>query len=270
MADALLCLCGCGKIPTRSGYAKGCRNRGLKRPQIAAKSRETMLRLIREGRIGAAIETPEMRSVRTGKLKGRKQNWPDQSRSIQRQKIKDAWERGAYKIGKYSRRFKICACPVCCDWVLVDWDKGQRTCSDGCRMLLRQRKSQESMLARVSASLQPESLHRRAFSNSKFWTLRGPNGVSYRFRWLRKFIEDNARLFRKEELLWKVRRGRRLCAALCGLASISPRRKHPKLSWHGWTWDSLYERRFMKGDPLARKPQESELTALLHKLDGEG
>jgi len=86
--------------------------------------------------------------------------------------------------------------------------------------------------------------------SAKVWNLRDPSGVTHSFRNLREFVMANEPLFETGDAVW-VKKGRRdYCRAHNGLSKLSPGYTHPILSWKGWTWNTVYERRFNDGDCL--------------------
>jgi hypothetical protein len=94
---------------------------------------------------------------------------------------------------------------------------------------------------------------------AKVWALRDPNGRQFRFKNLYHFVRRHSELFAPSDLKPSARRQGSLRVtnlAIRGLSSISPRNIRPRLSWKGWTWISIHERRFNHGkDLLARNPQ---------------
>ena len=102
---------------------------------------------------------------------------------------------------------------------------------------------------------QPTEQHIRAL----VWRLRDGNGVGYEFKNLAKFIRDHSGMFSEDDVKW-VKRGNGLnCRAYSGLSSLRP--EHPRVegSWKGWTWISIYERRFDDGNDLLRRNPESSI-----------
>ena len=88
-------------------------------------------------------------------------------------------------------------------------------------------------------------------ARAKVWHLRSPDNLQFSFRNLSEFVRTHTELFDDADLIWK-RTG--LCRAVQGISSISPACLRPKLSWKGWTWVSIHERRFNDGaDLLQRK-----------------
>jgi hypothetical protein len=82
--------------------------------------------------------------------------------------------------------------------------------------------------------------------NSKDWHLRDPRGREHHFVDLLHFVRSNPDLFNPEDVEWRPKKPGSLtqtCRADGGLKSLSPRRKHNRLSWKGWTWVSIYEQR---------------------------
>ena len=99
--------------------------------------------------------------------------------------------------------------------------------------------------------------------HSKTWHLRDPSGVTHTFRNLSEFIRQHPHLFNKEAVVWKRygKRQRWACNALAGLNSLSPNRKNPQGSWHGWTWNSATEVFYnQQQDLLNRQPHENTST----------
>lgn len=116
-----------------------------------------------------------------------------------------------------------------------------------------------------------EKLRREAFVSSglcgKFesnvharnFHLHGPNGVNYHGRNIAHFVRNNPSLFTPFEL--EVMRNGNIRAAQA-LVRLRPgdtvrlqrrrfrRAKKQLSSWHGWTWISVYEKRFHDGDDL--------------------
>lgn len=88
----------------------------------------------------------------------------------------------------------------------------------------------------------------------KIWHLRDPRGREYHFKDLNRFTREHPNLFAPEDVnLVQRGDGGTYCRASKGLGHLSPRIKWSKLSWKGWTWISIVERRFDDGaDPLAR------------------
>ena len=86
---------------------------------------------------------------------------------------------------------------------------------------------------------------RAAERQAKPWLLVSPKNVVFRFKNLSQFIRDNKAMFDEADMVW-VRPpkggGGQTCRASYGLASLSPRRKHPHGSWKGWRWLSIEER----------------------------
>jgi hypothetical protein len=99
---------------------------------------------------------------------------------------------------------------------------------------------------------------------AKLWALRNPQNRDFYFKNLNDFVRNNEGLFSQEEVVWKGKGKGRYCPAIRGLARLSPRRKFPNCSWHGWTWISIHERRFNDGkDLLGREYSEAVIDKLL-------
>lgn len=93
---------------------------------------------------------------------------------------------------------------------------------------------------------------------ARAWHLRDPAGSNtYAFKNLTLFVRENSHLFDPADTVWKRSPRARVpsCRASSGLARLSPRVKHPALSWKGWTWNHSIERR-LNGDEdlLMRQP----------------
>lgn len=90
------------------------------------------------------------------------------------------------------------------------------------------------------------NIHARNFQ------LRAPNGVDYTGRNISEFVRTHTQLFPKKYLSLN-RNGRTRASE--GLRALRPsdNRKKQLMSWHGWTWISILDRRFDDGnDPLRR------------------
>jgi hypothetical protein len=82
--------------------------------------------------------------------------------------------------------------------------------------------------------------------SGKFWRLRDPRGRFHEFRNLSNFIRDNPSLFLPEDVQW-VGKGRKKRCRAFALRGLHPSRKVGLSTWKGWTWISIYERRFNDG-----------------------
>jgi hypothetical protein len=100
---------------------------------------------------------------------------------------------------------------------------------------------------------------------SLFWSLRDPSGVPHQFVNLFNFVRTHPELFAAEDVVWRPLPKKKgagflsvYCRAVRGIGNLRPERKYPRLSWKGWTWFSIPERRFNDGEDLLQrrlKPQ---------------
>jgi hypothetical protein len=92
---------------------------------------------------------------------------------------------------------------------------------------------------------------------SKVWRLRSSANVEYEFKNLTNFVREHPELFDPEDLKWKLNKnGIPLeCRATHGLYSLNPNGKKKVVagSWKGWTFVSMFERRFNDGDDLLQR-----------------
>ena len=103
-------------------------------------------------------------------------------------------------------------------------------------------------LANAARAVSPLAGRFESNQNAVFWSLRSPSNATYQFRNLAHFIRNNPQLFTEYELGVINKFG--TTRAQGGLSQLNPNRKHPKCSWHGWTWNCIFERRFNDGDDL--------------------
>jgi hypothetical protein len=77
---------------------------------------------------------------------------------------------------------------------------------------------------------------------AKYFSLRSPVNIVYSFKNLTHFVRENPHLFNPDDVIWthKPPQTSPRCNAMCGLASLSPRKKHPAGSWKGWTWAETF------------------------------
>lgn len=102
--------------------------------------------------------------------------------------------------------------------------------------------------------------------SAKWWHVRAPNGIAYRFKNMREFVRTHPYLFDEGLAVWRTRDdGRVTCKADAGLRSLfQPSGK--ACSWHGWVAVSIQEvRRDSADDPLQRE-RESETTEAIPHL----
>lgn len=141
------------------------------------------------------------------------------------------------------RKHYVVKCTVCgrdIEFTGTQYHVNRRTtCSPAC---LRERKRQE-MLARRPLD-RPDVIERKIAgfrasplcgpfetnASAKAWRLRSPDGATYIFRNLLKFLRDRPELFSDFE------RGGKPPRACCGLKRIRPDASEPRQQWHGWTW----------------------------------
>lgn len=72
---------------------------------------------------------------------------------------------------------------------------------------------------------------------ARFWSLMSPCGKVFRFRNLTAFVEAHKELFTEDQLFMVPRRrGRPLPRVVGALGCLSPRRKNPSQTMHGWRW----------------------------------
>jgi len=72
---------------------------------------------------------------------------------------------------------------------------------------------------------------------ARFWSLISPSGQVFRFRNLTAFIESNKHLFTPYQLEHvRPSKGRSIPRVVAALAMLSPRKKHPCGTMHGWRW----------------------------------
>ena len=89
---------------------------------------------------------------------------------------------------------------------------------------------------------------------AKVWSIRSSKLAVYQFRNLRDFVRRNAELFDPNDIKKRrIGKYRLTCNAYGGLASLSPNVAYPRLSWKGWTWVSIHERRFNDGEDLLER-----------------
>lgn len=90
--------------------------------------------------------------------------------------------------------------------------------------------------------------------HARHFHLMCPNGVDYHGLNVAHFVRTHPHLFSKEEL--RTTKSGHIYAAT-GLIRLRPsdRRKKSLITWHGWTWISILDRRFNDGEDLiSRKP----------------
>lgn len=69
--------------------------------------------------------------------------------------------------------------------------------------------------------------------HAKWWHLKSPDGVTYRFKNLLEFVRNGSENgVPADDLTAPLFRSR----AYAGLASLHPGRRQPQGSWKGWTW----------------------------------
>lgn len=143
-------------------------------------------------------------------------------------------------------------------------------CNRSCVPLAAMLNTDRVKSARISAL--ETYLHTKRLSeqryNAKRWHLRSPMNVEYHPINLNRFVAKNHELFEDDDLKPIYKDGR--CRAAHSLKNLRPsdKRKKQMNTWKGWTWVSIYERRFNDGnDLLDRNPvlAESILTPL-HSL----
>jgi hypothetical protein len=90
--------------------------------------------------------------------------------------------------------------------------------------------------------------------NVRRWHLRSPMNVVYHPINLNRFVTMNPALFEPDDVkpIYKDGRSR----AVCSLKNLRPsdRKKKQTATWKGWTWVSIFERRFNDGRDLLERP----------------
>ena len=89
------------------------------------------------------------------------------------------------------------------------------------------------------------------------WHLRSPMNVEYHPINLNRFVSMNPALFEPDDTKPIYKDGR--CRAVCSLKNLRPSdgKKKQTATWKGWTWVSIFERRFNDGRDLLERPNES-------------
>ena len=119
--------------------------------------------------------------------------------------------------------------------------------SIGRRVFSRPEVQAKSLASRLKNPVMKKGVENHS---AKVWNLRDPSGVTHSFRNLLEFVRNNEPLFETGDAVW-VKKGRHdYCRAHKGLSKLSPGYAHPSPSWKGWTWNTVYERRFNDGDCL--------------------
>jgi hypothetical protein len=89
--------------------------------------------------------------------------------------------------------------------------------------------------------------------HARYWAIRSPEGVPYKFRNLKFWLRHHAHLFKDEDIRPTnpgVPRHGQSCHAYNGICGICPRHKRTAGSWKGWTWISSVDA--YVGDLLGR------------------
>lgn len=98
--------------------------------------------------------------------------------------------------------------------------------------------------------------------SAKWWHLRDPSGEIYHFKNIAKFVREHSELFEADDLkmaTYKNSRGNvTRNRAMLGLRSLRPSetRIRQETTWKGWTWLSIYERRWNDGDDLLERSND--------------
>jgi hypothetical protein len=92
--------------------------------------------------------------------------------------------------------------------------------------------------------------------NVKRWHLRSPANIEYHPLNLNRFVLMNAHLFDPNDVVSRYKSGKSsICRAVASLKHLRPSDKKKKQTntWKGWTWISIYERRFNDGRDLLER-----------------
>lgn len=115
------------------------------------------------------------------------------------------------------------------------------------------RRARKSVLFAQSAARNHPGL-RSGVDNihAKHWSVRSPRGLVYQFKNALEFFRTHPDLFDPDDI--RLRKGGD-CRASSGFSSIRPgsRASDTIGSWKGWTWYSIYERRFNDGGDLLER-----------------
>ncbi len=101
--------------------------------------------------------------------------------------------------------------------------------------LHREKKEQWRASALKNPKLQATDLHIAA----KTWVLRAPDGKTYEFRNLKKWVRENENLFDAADVVWKDMNGKAnqaWCRAFQALGRLRPTSSKRLMEWQGWTW----------------------------------
>jgi len=92
--------------------------------------------------------------------------------------------------------------------------------------------------------------------SAKWWSLRDYNGRVHQFKNLSWWISQNKEMFDPDDVRPPITKSR----AYGGITKIKPSEKKTKVigSWKGWTWFSVFERRFNDGKDLLLRTQDHQ------------
>lgn len=101
--------------------------------------------------------------------------------------------------------------------------------------LHREKKAEWRASALKNPKLQATDSHIAA----KQWVLRAPDGQTYTFRNLKKWVREHEHLFAPSDVIWKEMNGKAnqaWCRAFQALGRLRPTSSKMLPEWQGWTW----------------------------------
>lgn len=111
----------------------------------------------------------------------------------------------------------------------------------------------QTQLKAVTARMKnPRMKAGKEHHSCKMWCLRDPFGTVFTFPNLRDFVMTHHNLFDSEDVKWG-KNGRNWWCRAMSLGKLNPETIKPLATWKGWTWQSIYERRFNDGNDLLNR-----------------